>query len=388
MLHRGRVAYFGPNGDAAWAYLAGAVPGLRLSRPCEGLSDFIISVITEADKQGGDGAHARFADAYRASQLRQDNEARLAALLADAEVAHQASERGLGASQGRCCGLAGRLGGGGGGSGTVVPWWWAVWTLWQFRGAASLKRGQHLGPRIADKLLTVFLICTLFWGLGNDSDALSVTPVAAVLFMWVITAAYGSMAALPSLVLERPVYIREVSDGLFSPLTFLLYKASEEELVALLASIPYSLLVYYLVRLQGSFALFWLVWFATISCATVLALLCGAISPNLEVASATLPSYTGALLYFAGFLIPWADTPAYWKWFGIIDYLRYCWGALMVNQFAGERNVVAYGDQHVLEYYSLAHVSAWAWLGWAWLFWAVFLGATWAALALVKHQRR
>ena len=30
-------------------------------------------------------------------------------------------------------------------------------------------------------------------------------------------------------------------------------------------------------------------------------------------------------------------------------------------QFEGERNIVAYGDVRVLNYYDLEHVSKWAW---------------------------
>lgn len=36
--------------------------------------------------------------------------------------------------------------------------------------------------------------------------------------------AYGAGPYLPAIVLERPVYIREMADGLYSPLAYLLYK--------------------------------------------------------------------------------------------------------------------------------------------------------------------
>ena len=40
----------------------------------------------------------------------------------------------------------------------------------------------------------------------------------------VIMPAYGAAPYLPAIVLERPVYLREMSDGLYSPFTYLLYK--------------------------------------------------------------------------------------------------------------------------------------------------------------------
>jgi hypothetical protein len=36
--------------------------------------------------------------------------------------------------------------------------------------------------------------------------------------------AYGAGPYLPTIFLERPVYVREMADGLYSPLAYLLYK--------------------------------------------------------------------------------------------------------------------------------------------------------------------
>ncbi len=40
----------------------------------------------------------------------------------------------------------------------------------------------------------------------------------------VVLPAYGAGPYLPAIVMERPVYVREMSDGLYSPLTYLMYK--------------------------------------------------------------------------------------------------------------------------------------------------------------------
>lgn len=41
-----------------------------------------------------------------------------------------------------------------------------------------------------------------------------------------ILPAYGAGPYLPAIMLERPVYVREISDGLYTAFTYLLYKAS------------------------------------------------------------------------------------------------------------------------------------------------------------------
>ena len=41
----------------------------------------------------------------------------------------------------------------------------------------------------------------------------------------VILPAYGAGPYLPTIVLDRPIFIREMHDGLYTPLTYLTYKA-------------------------------------------------------------------------------------------------------------------------------------------------------------------
>ena len=45
----------------------------------------------------------------------------------------------------------------------------------------------------------------------------------------VVLPAYGAGPYLPTIVLDRPIYIREMSDGLYTPLTYLTYKVSSQE---------------------------------------------------------------------------------------------------------------------------------------------------------------
>jgi len=46
--------------------------------------------------------------------------------------------------------------------------------------------------------------------------------------------------------------------------------------------------------------------------------------------------------------------PAYWFWFSYIDFIRFAWGALMVNQFSGPKgDPVWLNGQTVLQHYGL-----------------------------------
>ncbi|PRW55890.1 P-loop containing nucleoside triphosphate hydrolase [Chlorella sorokiniana] len=377
ILQRGRAVYFGETGEACSRYFAEQFPALRPMRPWEGVADYIIDVTSS--KHLGERAASEFADAYAASELCRSNEAEMEALLAAAP--HQ---DGNSHKHSRARSLL-QLGGP---QGTITPWWWGLWVLFRFRTVRGYSRPVWVLPRALSPLIPVFLLATVYWGLGNNIDVLHVTSIAGVLFMWTTSAAYGSMGLMPTIIEERAVFLRERADGLYTPATYLLYKLSEEFSVSLTVTVPYAIAVFYIVRLQGSLALFWLVDVVTTAVATVLALLVGALAPNQAVAGMALPMYTTSLLYFSGFLITWGNIPPYWIWYSVIAYLRYAWGALMVNQFEGDRNIPAYGGVPVLQYYDLENVNKWAWLGWEALFFAAFTAAAWAALSLVRHQRR
>ena len=111
--------------------------------------------------------------------------------------------------------------------------------------ARSYTRASWLLPRALSPLIPVFLLATVYWGLGSKLDAAHVTSIAgaaagvgepagrcwggptqaaaaprglptfshpfscraAVLFMSVTSSAYGSMGLVPTLVQERAVYL-------------------------------------------------------------------------------------------------------------------------------------------------------------------------------------
>ena len=68
----------------------------------------------------------------------------------------------------------------------------------------------------------------LHWDDGGSADVAAALLGCELrregLLCRVVLPAYGAGPYLPAIVMERPVYVREMSDGLYSPLTYLLYK--------------------------------------------------------------------------------------------------------------------------------------------------------------------
>jgi hypothetical protein len=65
--------------------------------------------------------------------------------------------------------------------------------------------------------------------------------------------------------MERALFIRERNDGLYRPVTYLLYKLLDELLLMLPVTSATTATVFLACRLQGSFLLFWLVNYVTLA---------------------------------------------------------------------------------------------------------------------------
>lgn len=399
MLVRGRVVYFGPTGNACIDYLKGisntqqptkdpssplshtgsTAPAVPLLNPIQkqqladgsvvGLNpaEWLVDLFTQADREGRGGD---FADVYDASSLKQMNVQQALQLAADhADLPPHVRKE-----------LATK-------SETVTPWWWGLKTLIKYRTSHHYKDGAFLGSRIGDKVLMGLLILTLYLGIGDDFNSSNLINMAAVLFMWVTMPAFGAAAYVPSITLERSLFTRERNDGLYTTFTSLAGKMFDELVINAIVSAAVTAAAFYAIQLQGSFGLFYCVYFATLCVGIVLAYFVAAMSPNMDVANAALPVYVSTLLYFGGFLFTFEKMPPWWAWYSYINPLRYSWTVLMINQFS-ENNPVMIDGRTVLEYYGIAGQSMWANLGYVCCFFVFFLVCAWAALNYRTFQKR
>lgn len=369
LLLRGSPIYFGANGRQALEYFHSVAPTLEGVRDGENEAEWIVDVTTLADRQGRQGV---FIDAFAKSEHRTDAEKEVGRMNKDYHmIMDEATKAELAVKRD-----------------TVTPTWWALRTMFKYRTLKNYTNPEFLGPRVGDKLIFSIIIFTLYWSIGDNLAPDNLINIGAVLFMWCTLPAFGAASYVPAIVLERPLFVRERNDGLYTVVTYLLYKIIEELGVALFSSLIFSNVVFWPIKLQGTWVLFWLVYYATLACGIVLAYCVAALSPNMDIANAALPSYVVTLLFFAGFLLRWVDIPKWWQWYGYIDFLRYSWGSLMVNQFSAEDPVFILEPQPttILEYYNLSGVSKWGWFGIELGFFAAFLFFSYLALKFVSPR--
>ncbi|MEW5308615.1 MAG: hypothetical protein WDW38_000559 [Sanguina aurantia] len=370
MMVRGRIVYFGKQGHSAIEFALAVAGDTKEYSPGYNDAEYLVDLITEADHMGR--GHV-FADHYDQSQLRRDNDAVVDLYLGEAQPLPETLMKELAVTQETC-----------------TPWWWGFKTLVKYRTVKNYQDPAFLGPRIGDKVLISLLIMTLYLNVGKDLSNGNIVNISAVLYMWVTLPAFGAAAYIPSLVLERSLFVRERADGLYYVITYLFAKMFDELLVAACSSLVVATWTFYGVKLQGEWILFWLVYYLTLCNGIVLAYFVAAFSPNMDVANAVLPTYVVTLLFFGGFLFRFSAMPQYWKWYSYVDFLRYSWGAVMVNQFdnSAPRDPLWLGDETVLEAYSLKDINKWTYVGYLSLFVFTFFMMAWGTMSYKKYSSR
>lgn len=370
MLVRGQIVYFGDTSEGAQFAINACPHGVKEMTAGYNQAEFLVDLVTEADRQG---KGAEIAKGYESSALKKANDAQLAIYL-DSEAHKEISEevkKELATT-----------------TSTVTPWWWALKTLIKYRTSRNYMDPNYMGPRIGDKIFIGLLVMTLYLGIGNDFYDANYINIAAILFMMVVLPSFGAAAYVPALVLERNLFCRERNDGLYYTFTYLLSKMVEELFLAGLASLGMTAFVFYGVKLQNEWVCFWLAYYVTLSIGIVLAYFIAAISPNLDVANALLPTYVVTLLFFAGFLIRMDDIPPWWKWYSYIDFLKYSYGAMLVNQFQGPMGDPPFQGTTVLGYFYMDTVNKWAYMGYASLFFLFFFLCALTTMTFKKYQNR
>ena len=86
---------------------------------------------------------------------------------------------------------------------------------------------------------------SLYWQLGGHFEEDNYVNMSAVLFMWCVLPAYGAASYVPSIVMERTLYVRERADGLYLPVTYLVAKMLDELILATICSIIFAAATFY-----------------------------------------------------------------------------------------------------------------------------------------------
>jgi hypothetical protein len=98
----------------------------------------------------------------------------------------------------------------------------------------------------------------------EEGDLRAGQQAAACLFMWTAAPMFSAAAYLPTFMLERALFRRERSDGIYNIFTYYAAKWVEEVIIAVPCSLVFCGIVYAAVGFSGNFGFFWITWLITL----------------------------------------------------------------------------------------------------------------------------
>ena len=216
---------------------------------------------------------------------------------------------------------------------------WELFVLCTFRGFAHFRDPHFLGTRLG--LPVIFaLIVTSFWATFGAADPQEqVMNTASLLFITVGAASFTTSVYVPSLVEERPVFIRERLDACYRVLSYGLHKVVLESIAGALAAFVYCPIVYFACGLAPgpeNFLFFMLCAWVINAAGVMATLFVAAASPSVEIAGAAVPLLMTLNFFVSGFMILPSNIPSWWQWLYQVSFAQWGFSALAVSQFSGQ----------------------------------------------------
>eukprot|EP00216_Chloropicon_sp_CCMP2111_P003023 CAMPEP_0198238714 /NCGR_PEP_ID=MMETSP1446-20131203/4304_1 /TAXON_ID=1461542 ORGANISM="Unidentified sp, Strain CCMP2111" /NCGR_SAMPLE_ID=MMETSP1446 /ASSEMBLY_ACC=CAM_ASM_001112 /LENGTH=768 /DNA_ID=CAMNT_0043921181 /DNA_START=419 /DNA_END=2725 /DNA_ORIENTATION=+ len=212
-----------------------------------------------------------------------------------------------------------------------------------YRGFASWKDPQFIGTRLGLALIFALIMASFWSNVTTDSHGLM--SLSSLLFMAVGAAVFTTSVYVPTLVEERPVFVRERHDACYRVISYALHKIIIEGTAGVVAVIIFSPIVYWACGLRESaysYIFFNLTLWTLNFAAVMLTLSVASASPNVEIAGAAVPLVMTLNFFVGGFMVLADKIPVWWNWLYRISYVQWGFSALMVNQFSGEEYVQCY----------------------------------------------
>lgn len=279
---------------------------------------------------------------------------------------------------------------------TTTPTWFGILVLLRYRMLKNYATVEFYASHVFPWLIQTLIIMSCFWFVANDVEAIgSVTNIAAILFFWTCTTAFGAATYVPNIVLSKPLYFRERNDGLYRSIAYLNYLCLEEIIIAVPTTLAINTIMWFALQLAGSFVCWWVSFFvAYVTGIFVSYAICSVVPGGingLNIANAAVPIYGVICLFFSGFLITINATGWWWRWLIYACPTFWAFSAQMNNFFAGDRNIPYLGEASVTDYFGvsvLGNGSPWPYVAMQCIFVALFYLLAWAGLQFKQQVSR
>ncbi|TVU11154.1 hypothetical protein EJB05_44721 [Eragrostis curvula] len=198
----------------------------------------------------------------------------------------------------------------------------------------------------------------VFWQIGStikeEQDVLNILGIAftSALFLGFV----NCCTLQPIVVMERVVFYRERSSGMYSSMAYVIAQIAAEIPYMLVQVFIFSAVVYPMVGFQQDITkFFWFVLYVTLSFMdfTLYGVMVVSLTPNQEIAAALSFFIFVIWNIFSGFIIPRKMIPAWWRWMYWADPAAWTVYGLMLSQLGDRMELIqvpGQPDQPVSEF--------------------------------------
>ena len=206
-------------------------------------------------------------------------------------------------------------------------------TIFAYKGKSQFTDSYFLASRIALWAISGLLIDSLY-ATPNSETPQGLIIVIAVIFITVFITGLITVIYIPGLIIDKPIFIRESNDGCYRTISYVCANYLIEAIAVACSSICYSCILYWAIGgmnpSPGAFFFFMFTHFVYSLTALVITLSIAAPLPSIEVSSGAVCVYALLNVAIMGFL---SEVPVWWGWACFISYMRWGFGAFMINQF-------------------------------------------------------
>eukprot|EP01113_Clastostelium_recurvatum_P037483 TRINITY_DN5489_c0_g1_i3.p1 TRINITY_DN5489_c0_g1~~TRINITY_DN5489_c0_g1_i3.p1 ORF type:complete len:1654 (-),score=318.95 TRINITY_DN5489_c0_g1_i3:50-5011(-) len=213
-------------------------------------------------------------------------------------------------------------------------WTQTKWNFW--RAFTMTKRSlAQVRARCIKSIFMGLVLGSLFWQIDNDQ--LGANSRQGVVFFALTFTLFGSFVAIPGFFVERAVFYDQRASRWYKTWTYLMANIALEIPIALVESVLFGSILYWMVGLKASadaFIYFLLMLFVVDLMAQIFVRMLSIITPTVDLASTITPVVFSFFLLMCGFIVRRPVIPGWWIWMYWADPVHWAIEGLLSSELA------------------------------------------------------
>ncbi|XP_020518878.1 ABC transporter G family member 31 isoform X3 [Amborella trichopoda] len=243
------------------------------------------------------------------------------------------------------------------------------------------------------------ILGSVFWNIGSKRDTIQdVSNIMGALYLVCMFLGVNNATSIQSIVyLERTVYYRESSSGMYSPFPFAAAQALVEIPYVAIQTMLFGCTTYFMIGFERTivkFLKYLIVMYLTFLYFTFYGMMAVGVSSSQHLAATFASTFYSIWNLLSGFLIPKARIPVWWIWFHYICPVAWTLRGIVSSQLGDvESELVGPGFRGTVKEYlkiyldydsSMISVSIYVLVAFSFFFFAMFA----VSIRFLNYQKR